>query len=81
MYLPYEMLRHFGPADLTPHQQRELDNQRGRLAAALTRSNRTQHTTIACNSTDSGLKARTNRNISKKRREVARRQALQRHPA
>jgi hypothetical protein len=40
MYLPYQMLRHLAHQDMTAAEQREADEEPGRIAAAVTRSGR-----------------------------------------
>jgi len=37
MYLPYQMLRNLDPREMTTREQREADEQRGQIAAAVAR--------------------------------------------
>ena len=37
MYLPYQMLRNLAPREVTAREQREGDEQRGQIAAAVAR--------------------------------------------
>jgi len=37
MYLPYQMLRNLAPREMTAREQREGDEQRGQIAAAVAR--------------------------------------------
>jgi hypothetical protein len=37
MYLPYQILRNLAPREMTVREQRETDEQRGQIAAAVSR--------------------------------------------
>jgi hypothetical protein len=72
MYVPYEILRNLAPAGLTVVQQREADDQLGRIAAGLMRRGRAGGRTGVCTGSDTGVRGWSHGRISKFRRDAAR---------
>jgi hypothetical protein len=72
MYLPYEILRNLAPDELTGIQQREVDNQLGRLAAGLMRRGRPEGRPAECSGRSTGLRVQSRTGISKLRRDATR---------
>jgi hypothetical protein len=72
MYVPYEILRNLAPAGMTGVQQREADDQLGRIAAGFMRGGRRGGRTAVCTGSGTGLRSRSIGRISKLRRDAAR---------
>lgn len=72
MYVPYEIVRNLGPAGLTVVQQRQADDQLGRIAAGLMRRGRPGGRTAVCTGSGTGLRGWSHGQISKFRRDAAR---------
>jgi hypothetical protein len=71
VYLPYQILRNLGPQDITTAHQREVDDQLGRVVAALTRRVRSPRPTMPCGRTGAGSGAPSAGRVSKGGRNTA----------
>ncbi len=71
MYPSYEILRNLAPEGLSAVQQREADDQLGRIAAGLMRRGRTDGRVAVCNGTGAGVQRRPHLWFSKARRDAA----------
>jgi len=58
MYVPYEIMRNLQPAGQTVVQQREADDQRGRIAAGLMRRGRPGGRAAVCGGSGAGSGSR-----------------------
>lgn len=71
MYISYEILRNLAPEGLSAVQQREADDQLGRMAAGVMRRGRTDGRVAACTGTGAGFRRRPHGWFSKVRRDAA----------
>lgn len=81
MYLSYQIMRNLTPQRMTAVEQREIDDQLGRVVAGLARRSRPDRHAAACSGSGTGFRRRMSEQLSKAGRNIVPSRRIARHPA